>query len=69
MGVNGDTSAIIYHTYAVIGQKSNLYIIGEAAHGLVARIVEDLRDKMMKAIWTGGANVHAGALAYWLKTL
>ena len=67
--IDGNAAAVVDDAHAIAGQERDLDVIGEAAHGLVARVVEDLPDQMMQAVRTGRADVHARALADRLEAL
>ncbi len=73
VNIHRNTSTVVDYTNLLVtffaGQKSNLDIVGKATHGLVAGVVEDLGNEMMKAIRTSGTNVHSRALSHRFKTL
>ena len=48
---------------APVGQQGDVDAVAVAGHGLVDRVVDDLVDQVVQAADTGGADVHAGALA------
>src|SRR4051812_38134042 len=68
MHINRNTSAIVYHTYAVTRKKRNLNIISKTTHGFVAGVVKNFCYKMVKTVWPRCANVHSRALSNRLKS-
>ena len=63
MDVHRDAAAVIGHGDFVLRQKLHGDVPGVAGHRLVYRIVGDLPDQVMQAIGSGGADIHARALA------
>src|SRR5450759_2329995 len=47
----------------------NLDVSAISRERLVDRVVDDLVDQMVQALWTGGTNVHARPLAHGFETL
>jgi hypothetical protein len=61
--VNGNSATIINDTDATIGTHEDLDVVAVTGKGLVNRVVDDFRNKMVKTTGTGGTDVHSGALA------
>src|SRR5659263_500227 len=63
------TSSTVLHAGGKFGGTG--YAVSGGLHGVgvVDRVVDDLVDQVMEATLTGGADVHAGALANSLETL
>ena len=51
------------------GEQRDLDVVAVAGEGLVDGVVDDLVDQVVQAALTGGADVHAGALAHRLEPL
>ena len=61
--VDGNAAAVVDHAHAIAGQERDLDVVGESAHGLIARVVENLGDEMMQAVRPRRADIHARTLA------
>jgi hypothetical protein len=70
MLVDGNAAAVVGHRdrAAVLVQRER-DVRGEAVHGFVHGVVEDLPDEMMEAGRADATDVHAGALANRLEPL
>ncbi len=64
-----NTAAVINNAYVSARQKRNFNVVRESAHGLVARVIENLPDEVMESIGTGGTDVHARTLSDGFKAL
>jgi hypothetical protein len=64
-----DTAAIVGNTDNIIGKEYDLYLIGKAAHRLIATVVKHLPDEVMEAIGAGSPDIHAGPPAHRLEPL
>src|SRR6185437_190813 len=67
MDPHRDAAAVVYDAHVAAGQERHLDVVREAAHGLVAGVVEDLPDEVVEAVRTRRADVHARALAHRLE--
>jgi hypothetical protein len=65
--VDGDTATIVDHAHAIVREKRDFNIIGEASHSFVAGVVEDFGYEMMETVGTRSSDVHSGTLAHRLK--
>ena len=69
MQVHRDAAAVVADPDAAVGQQGDLDRVGVPGQRLVHRVVHDLVDQVVQAALAGGADVHAGSLAYGLETL
>jgi hypothetical protein len=67
--VDWNTTAVVDDANIISGKKYDFDTIRKTAHRFITRVVENFPDEMVKSIRTRGTNVHAGTLAYWLKSL
>ena len=63
MNFYGNAATVVGDADAVARKERDFDIIGEPAHRLVARVVENFPDEVVKAGFIGRADVHAGASA------
>ncbi len=68
VNVHGNTAAVIYDSYAVVREECDLDVIGKAAHGFIAGVVEYLCNEVVETVRACCTDVHAGALTDRLKT-
>ena len=61
--VDGDAAAVVVDAAAAVGEQRDVDARAEAGHRLVDGVVDDLPDEVVEAGQTGGADVHARALA------
>src|SRR5699024_6103767 len=66
---HGDAAGVVDAAHAAVGQERDLDGVAVAGHRLVDRVVHDLLDHVVQAALTGGADVHARALADRLEAL
>jgi hypothetical protein len=69
MHTNGDSAAVVSDGDAVVVVDHDADLPAEARQGLIHGVVDDFVDKVVKAIRTGGPDVHRGALPDWIETL
>src|SRR5690606_32677137 len=67
--VHGDAAGVVDDAHAAVGEEGDLDGVAVAGHRLVHGVVDDLLDHVVQAALTGGADVHAGALADRLEAL
>jgi hypothetical protein len=68
VNVNRNAPAVILHAYCIVPFQNHEYIIAMALHGLVNRIINHFKDKMMQSVYARGSNVHTRALSYRFQT-
>ena len=68
-GVGGDAAAVVLDPDAAVGCRVTHDPVAVAGQRLVDGVVDDLPDQVVQAALTGGADVHAGALADRLEAL
>ena len=68
-GVGGDAAAVVLDPDAAVGLERQHDPVAVAGQRLVDRVVDDLPDQVVEAALTGGADVHARALADRLEAL
>ena len=66
---HGDAAAVVDNRHRVVEVHGDVDAVAEARHRLVDRVVNNLPHQVVQAHRTGGADVHAGALAHRLQTL
>src|SRR5690606_31030628 len=64
-----DTTAVVDHPYAVVGEQRDFDLVGVAGEGLVDRVVDDFLDVVGQAALAGRTDIHTRALADCLKPL
>ena len=69
MLLDRDATAVVTDPAAAVGQQLHGDQVAVTGQGLVHCVVDDLVDQMMQTALTGGADVHAGALADRFQTL
>ena len=67
--VGGDAATVVGDADAAVGEQRHVDGVGVAGQRLVDGVVDDLPDQVVQAALTGGADVHAGALAHRLEAL
>ena len=67
--VHGDAAGVVDAAHPAVRQERDLDRVAVAGHRLVHGVVDDLLDHVVQAALTGGADVHAGALADRLEAL
>ena len=67
--VHRNAAAIIAHHQPIIGFQRYLNPVGMAGHGLIHRVVDDLRRQMMQRVFIRATNIHARATADGLQPL
>jgi hypothetical protein len=60
VGVNRNTTAIVFYSAAAIGQQSDGNAVAKAGHRLVDRVVNDLPNEVVKASEASGPDIHTG---------
>ncbi len=66
--VDGDAAAVVDYGDAVVVVHGDVDLVAEAGHGFVHGIVGNFPDQMVETHFTGGADVHGGALADGFET-
>ena len=66
---HGNATAVINNRHRVVKVHGDIDAVAETRHRLVDRVVNNLPHQVVQAHGTGGADVHAGALAHRLQTL
>lgn len=61
--VDRDAAAVVDYPHPTVGEEGNLDLGGVARHRFVDRVVDDLLDEVVQPAFTGGTDVHTGALA------
>ena len=69
VNVHGNPAAVVNDTHTVLRKKRNLNIARKPAHRLIARVVKNLGDEVVKPIRPGRTYVHPRALTHRLQTL
>jgi hypothetical protein len=69
MNINRNTPAIILHPDNIVSLQDNKNLTAEALHRLVNRIIDHLKNQMVKAVYARGPDIHTGAFAYRLQIL
>ena len=67
MLANRHAAAIIPNCQPVAAFQMDIDPVGMAGHGLIHRIVQNLRRQMMQRALIRAADIHAGAVAYRLQ--
>ena len=67
MNVGRNAAAVVSDTNAVARKERDFNVVGETAHSLVARVVENLPDEMVKACWASRSDVHSRPAAHRFK--
>ena len=67
--VNRNTTAVVVDAATAIGQQGDVDAGAITSHGFVDGVVDNFPDQVMQASKTGGADVHAGALADGIEAL
>jgi len=65
--LDGDAAAVVGDAYAAVRQQPDVDGVAVTGEGLVDGVVDDLVHEVVQASLTGGADVHAGPLAYGFK--
>ena len=66
---DGDAAAVVLDPDPAVGEQRDVDAVAVAGEGLVDRVVDDLVDQVVQAALTGGADVHARALADGVEAL
>ena len=66
---DGDAAAVVGDRDGVVRVDRDRHRVAVAGEGLVHRVVHDLVDEVVQTACTGGADVHARALAHGFETL
>ena len=61
--VNRNTASVILNTADVVFFKSHGNSVAVSGHGFVYTVVNNLINKMMQSIWTGGTYIHTRSLS------
>ena len=69
MPAHRHATAVVPVAHRPVGQQGDLDAVGEAGHGFVDGVVDDLPDQVVEAPHIRGADVHAGAPADGLQAL
>src|SRR5699024_1959907 len=64
-----DAATVVLHLHPTVGQQGDLDVVAVAGQRLVHGVVHHLVDQVVQAPFTGGTDVHAGALANCFKPL
>src|SRR5699024_7697702 len=67
--VHGDATGVVDDLHGAVRPQGYFDGVAVAGHGLVHGVVDDLLDHVVQTALTGGADVHAGALAHRLEPL
>jgi len=67
--VRRDAAAVVHHLDPAVRLQGDLDVVGVAGQCLIDGVVDDLPDQVVQTALTGGADIHAGALAHCLETL
>jgi hypothetical protein len=67
--VDRDAAAVVPAADAAVGQQRHLDPVGVSGQRLVNRVIDHLVHQMVQAALAGGADIHAGPLAYGLQAL
>jgi hypothetical protein len=65
--VNRDAPAVILYPDHVVPFENHEDLAAETLHGLIDRIIDNFKNKMMETVDPGGPYVHTGPLAYSFK--
>ncbi len=66
--VDRDAATVVDHAHGAVAEDRHLDGVAVAGEGLVDGVVDDLLHEVVQAALTGGADVHARALADRLET-
>ena len=66
---DGDAAAVVGHGHPGVGRDGDGDVVAVPLERLVDGVVDDLVDQMVEPAKAGGADVHAGPLAYRLEAL
>ena len=67
--IHGDAATVIADGQFAVRGQGYLDQFGVAGHGLVHRVVQNLREQVMQGALISAADIHAGAFADGLQTL
>ena len=62
--VDRDATAVVVDLAAAVGEQRDADAVAVSRHRLVDGVVDDFPDQVVQALQTGGADVHARALAH-----
>ena len=61
--IDRDAASVVLDPDPAVVQKCHVDAVGEAGHGLINGVIDDLPDEVVKTLGAGGTNVHCRTFA------